>query len=159
MGDEYREVEQVDAEVVEEGKKAFTMPEEPVAPETPKPNFSESDSAGYSYEQTVNAVNSSKTFGIISVVSGVLCLVCCCACGLSLVLGILAVVMGIISLNKEPEAKTLAIIGIVCGAIGGVLGVIGVVLGGIFSATKDVIDGSFDFSDEILNGLENIGDL
>lgn len=149
-------IENVDAEIVEEGKRAFTMPEEPVAPEAPEPEFTEREKAGTNYEQGGEYVEKpSVVLGVISLVCGIIGIVCCCF-SFSIIISIAAVVLGIISLKNEPNAKTMAIIGIVCGAIGGVIGLLGLVTGlALKSAFQDANVDVNDFYDF----LDNLGDL
>lgn len=154
MSDEYGiGIEDVEAEVVEEGQKAFTIDDAPIAPEAPKPNFTGAESAGPS-----GSGSPKRVYGIISIICGILSVVCCCACWLPIIFGIAAVVFGVLSLRDEPEAKTLAIIGIVCGSIGGVIGIISVVMGGIFSAIGESLDNSI-INPDIFDDLKDIGNL
>lgn len=174
MSEEIKDIEQVEAEVVEEGKKAITLEDAPIAPEAPEPNFSEADVAGTEYESKSSAdaagtqyeskssayvEQETKVLGIISLVCGILSVVCCCGCYFPLVTGIAAVVLGIVSLKKEPSAKSLAIAGIICGAIGGVLGICGIIFSAVINASGDSITNSLEHGSDFLEELENIGNL
>lgn len=59
----------------------------------------------------------SQGFGIASMVCGILALVTCCIWCLSVPLGIVSIVLGILQIQKK-TAKGMAIAGIVCSAIG-----------------------------------------
>ena len=76
----------------------------------------------------------SKVFGIISLVCGILSLLCCCTGWIGLVLSIAAIVLGILSINKQEDARGMAIAGIVCGGVGVILALIMVIMGAAFSA-------------------------
>ncbi len=85
----------------------------------PSPNMN----AGQQYngqqysQQPAGPALGGKGFGIAALVMGILSIVLvCCCCGP--IPGVLAIVFGIIQIKRTPEAKGLAIAGIVTGAIG-----------------------------------------
>ena len=143
----------------------------PVAPEAPKPDFVAGGSVddeqetsygasageGYtndtyagtanSYATTDDGENVAKILGIVSLVTGILSLLCCCIPILSLLLAVAAVVTGIISIKKGNSVKGLAIAGIVCGSIGVVIGIVLAVMGGLLSNSMDEVV-------EVMDGLE-----
>lgn len=84
--------------------------------ESPDPNAGESGS---------------KVFAIISLVCGILSIICCCSSWFGVICGVAAIVLGILSINKEEDAKGMAIAGIVCGGVGTLLGVVMIIISGI----------------------------
>lgn len=76
----------------------------------------------------------SKVFAIISLVCGILSVICCCTGWVGIVLSVAAIVLGILSFNKQEDARGMAIAGIVCGAVGVVLALVIVIMGAAFSA-------------------------
>ncbi len=76
------------------------------------------------YEQQ----NTKNTYGIVSLVTGIISVTCCCTSILGLILGIFAIVFGIISLNKKEANKGFVIAGIVMGSIAVLLGIISVII-------------------------------
>lgn len=162
MSDDNREIEQVEAEIVQEGRRVFTMPDEPKAPE---PEFVHEESAGSS-AGGAGASDSSKAddgvehkfyytdrrpiFALISLGIGVIGIITCCFNGLPITAGIAAIVLGLISNNKEPEAKNIASIGIFCGIAAIVLGVVtltlrlvGAAIGGVFTTLVNILSWPF----------------
>jgi len=161
MSEENKDIEQVEAEVVEEGKKAVTLEDAPIAPEAPTPEFSEKDTAGTSYESTAASYTEpqTKVLGIISLVCGILSIVCCCGCYFPFITGIAGVVLGIISLKKEPSAKGMAIAGIACGAVGAVIGICGIIFMAAYNAAGTNVKDSLEFGEEFFDSLDNLGNL
>lgn len=118
-----------------------TMSEEiPPAPEAPQPNFSESDANWTAnsniYEDINTDDNIGKILGIISLVTGILSLLCCCSIYAGAIFSISAIVCGIISIKKSNNYKGLAIAGIVLGGIGVMFTAVGIFFKGILSALK-----------------------
>lgn len=135
MSTENMNIEEVEAEVVQEGEKAVTMDD------VAKEGFT----AGTSYEENESEEkaftgNTSKTMSIISIILGALSFICCCTCWGGLATGIAAIILGIVSLKNEPTAKTLAIIGIVCGSLGSVVAIMGLIIAGIFNGASNIVD-------------------
>ena len=64
------------------------------------------------------AKSDSKAFGIISLVCGILSVVCCCTLWGAVVLGVTAIVLGILSISKRENTNGMAVAGIICGGIG-----------------------------------------
>ncbi|MBR1450319.1 MAG: DUF4190 domain-containing protein, partial [Lachnospiraceae bacterium] len=108
----------------------------------------------YTSSQTTYSepVNESKVFAIISLVCGIVSLVCSCCGWLSIVVAVAAIVLGIISINKQENAKGMAIAGIVCGGVGLVIAVailiFGAVMGEAINANPEIME---DFVDQIEN--------
>ena len=64
-------------------------------------------------------------FAIISLVCGILSIVCCCWIGLfNLIFAIPSIVLGIIAIKKKYAGKGMAIAGIICSAVGILLGIV-----------------------------------
>lgn len=59
---------------------------------------------------------------VTSMIFGILSIVFCCCCGMGFLCGVVAVVFAIISGKKKGRIQGMAIAGLVCGIIGGVLG-------------------------------------
>ena len=76
----------------------------------------------------------SKVFGIISLVCGILALLCSCCGWFGIVLAVAAIVLGILSINKGENAKGMAIAGIVCGGIGLLIGIVVLIMGAALSS-------------------------
>lgn len=87
----------------------------------------------YSYD-SAPAESGSKVFGIISLVCGILGLLCSCCGWFGILLGVAAVVLGILSINKQEDAKGMAIAGIVCGGIGLLIAIIILIAGSALSS-------------------------
>lgn len=104
----------------------------------------------YSYD-SAPAEGGSKVFGIISLVCGILGLICCCTGWFSIVLGVAAVVLGILSINKQEDAKGMAIAGIVCGGLGLLLAIIVLIsVGALSSVDPDSIQNYVEQLEETL---------
>ena len=136
-------MENVNEEVENVNAQAEEIP--PVAPEAPNPNFTEGQGAGYagsanSYATTDNSDEVGKILGIVSLVTGILSLLCCCIWGLSIVCAIAAIVTGIISLKKSSVAKGLAIAGIACGGVGLVIAICMLAFAGLAAASDQIVD-------------------
>lgn len=67
--------------------------------------------------------NNGDALGITSLVLGLLSIITCCCTYLSIILGIGAVIFGIISLNKKEKTKGFATAGIILGVMGVILGI------------------------------------
>lgn len=68
--------------------------------------------------EVVDSGNRSSVFAVISLVCGILALLCSCCGWLSITVSVAAVVLGILSLNRQEPDRGLAIAGIVCGGVG-----------------------------------------
>lgn len=101
----------------------------------------QSEDAGYT--TTDDSEHVAKILGIVSLVTGILSLLCCCITGLNIVFGIAAIVTGIISVKKGESARGLAIAGIICGGLGTVISICMIAFAGFISAIDGVKD-SFD---------------
>lgn len=91
--------------------------------------------------------NIALTFAIISLVCGILSLIFCCAWCCNVPLSVIAIVFGIISINKSNKYKGLAIAGIICGGIAVSIAIILVILNGM----TDFLMNSLD---KLLNGVD-----
>ena len=72
---------------------------------------------------TVNAATDSQVLSILSLISALSGILF----GLVFPLSIVAIVLGILALSREPRGRTMAIWGIVVGAVPGALAVLGIV--------------------------------
>ncbi len=77
-------------------------------------------------------------FSIASMVCGILSLLCCCFDEIGLILGIAAIVLGVITLREEHDGNGMAIAGITTGAIGLIIAIGFLIIGGL--AFWDVSD-------------------
>ena len=107
------------------------------------------DAGGYTapnYDSTyAEPKNDSKVFAIISLVCGILSLLCSCCGWLGILIAVAGVVLGIISIKKEEDAKGMAIAGIICGGIGLLIAIIVIVsLGALSSADPESIKQYFE---------------
>ena len=98
-------------------------------------------------------VNDSKVFAIISLVCGIVSLVCSCCGWLSIILAVAAIVLGIISINKQENAKGMAIAGIICGGVGLVIAVVLLIVG---AAMGEAINANPDSVEDLIDRLENL---
>ncbi len=109
--------------------------------ETPIAETSDNDTIKVSQEEIINAVQEpTKTFGIISLVCGILSLfTSCCCCGIfSLPLSIAAVVLAVVDKSKNGKFSGLAIGGLVLGILGVVFYVLSFLLN-ISSSFMDIM--------------------
>lgn len=146
MSDLYNneDIERMDESMTEE------LPPEPKAPEAPQPNFTEAE-GGYttgsgSYDNSTFVdpdENLSKILAIVSLVTGIISLICCCVTYFSGILAIVAIVCGIISISKSSLYKGMAIAGIICGSIGIVIFVLVLLLG----VLAGLVGNAFDWID------------
>lgn len=120
--------ERADAEIVSEGRIPLTQDELNINYGTEEkgdyssgsfstPNTQYYSSNGNNFETTTIS-NGNSGFAIASMVCGIISIICCCFTWFSLVLGIAAVVLGIIALSNKYDGKGMAIAGIVTGGIG-----------------------------------------
>ena len=78
----------------------------------------------------------SKVFAIISLVCGIVSVVCCCTSWFAVIAAVAAIVLGILSINKEENAKGMAIAGIICGGFGLLIGIIVLIMAAAGSAVS-----------------------
>ncbi len=77
----------------------------------------------------------SSAFAIISLVCGIVALVCgccgfcCCGGWLGVFLSVAAIVLGILSLNREEGDKGMAIAGIICGSVALIIAIAMILIG------------------------------
>lgn len=132
------DIERIDASQAEE------IPPTPIAPNAPEPNFAESEGAGYksvNYENASSGDDSTgKILAIVSLVCGILSLICCCSMCCNIPFSVIAVVCGIISCRMSDEYKAMAIVGIVLGGVAIGLGVVTAILESTFNLFTDVVD-------------------
>ncbi|MBQ9443365.1 MAG: DUF4190 domain-containing protein [Lachnospiraceae bacterium] len=86
--------------------------------------------------------------GITSLVCGILGLLCSCCCGFfGFIFPIVAIVCGILSINKheDKDAKGMAIAGIICGGIGILIVIISLIIG--FAAMIPSISSLSEYGD------------
>jgi hypothetical protein len=101
----------------------------------------------YDYSVQENPGDGNKggnALAIVSLVCGILAVVCCCipfAYWLCTPLGIAAIVCGIIGLKKG-QTKGMCLAGILCGGLGCVLFVVNLI-SSIFMATSGALDSMF----------------
>ena len=143
--DSSSEVVDVEATIVDDESK-MTMDDIPEAPQPQFSGFEQSaqatyDSSSINYATQSNA--GSQALAIVSMVLGILSLVCCCCRWLSVVMAIAAVVCGIINLVTHKNGKGMAIAGIVCGGIGLLATIIIIIM----SASSLALLNSMDYSD------------
>ena len=63
--------------------------------------------------------DSGVAFGVISLVCGILSIICCCFVWLAAVAAVAAIVLAIMSFNREGQkAKGFAVAGLICGIAG-----------------------------------------
>lgn len=86
----------------------------------------------------------SKTLAIVSLVCGILSILCCCCCTyLGIALSIAAIACGVIVLVKNMEGRGMAIAGIACGGVGFVVLIIAMIAGaamGSLANYEDIIE-------------------
>lgn len=144
----------VEATVVDEnstyGNGIDDMPEAPKAPEAPQPQFSGYDSADQNVYQGEPQMNympqnneGSQALAIVSLVLGILSLLCCCCRWAGVVMSIAAIVCGIIVLVNHKRGKGMAIAGIVCGGIGVLVALTLIII----SASSLAMLNNLDYSD------------
>ena len=98
----------------------------------PNLNYSPPNYSADAYLRQTSQQSGQKTFGIISLVCGLIGLPCACCCGFfGFIFPIVAIVCGILSINKheDKDAKGMAIAGIICGGIGILIVIITLILG------------------------------
>lgn len=156
-------IEEVEADVINEGKKAMTMEDIPESERSEFDGKSASENSGasaeqpnMSYEQQVYVESNTKVFGILSLVLGIFSVVCCCVSIISLILGVASIVLGILSIKKEPDMKTVAIIGIVCGGIGTGLALISMIFVGLLETTSEIFDSVFGLDQGLIDKFGNM---
>ena len=141
----------MDDEVVEKLNDADVeeIPPTPVAPSAPDPNFTEQENSyqgsanDYTFESDPDE-KTSKVLGIVSLVCGILSLLCCCFTGMSFVLAAAAVVCGIISIKKSDAYKGIAVAGIACGCVGIVVFIILIIIGGAMGTIMNYLNINID---------------
>lgn len=84
----------------------------------------------YEMPSAMQAGNGNIGCSIASMVCGIVSLVCCCFWYLSIILAIVAIVLGIISIKKEYEGKGMAIAGLITGGIAIFALIVLLILGG-----------------------------
>lgn len=139
--------EEINDNVQDDVIEYVTDAEEISASEEPKIDNSYAQSAtSETYAYAVNSDDDkvANTLGIISMVCGILSLICCCGSCIEVPLAVAAIVCGIISINKSDAGKGMAIAGITCGVIGIVMGVVVVIIGQTLKLTGTVLDKIFD---------------
>lgn len=90
------------------------------------PNYNYDDAVEY---QAGGLPGAPKVFAIISLVCGILSVLCSCCGRWTLMVAVAAVVLGIISLVKHESGKGMAIAGIACGGVGLIVCIVVIVVG------------------------------
>ena len=91
------------------------------------------DGQNFNEVSTNNEGGNNKTLAIVSLVLGILAIVIgCCFTWLGIILGIAAIVCGVLA-NKQGKTG-LATAGIICGAVGLVFAIIWLILGAVMGA-------------------------
>ncbi len=129
------------AETIEPGPQTYSGPAEETVYSAPE------------YSEPANEGGTS-VFAIISLVTGILSIVCCCSQWISILFGVAAIVLGILSINKEEESRGMAIAGIICGGVGIVFGIIGIIVGAVGGAAASSLDS--DSVEELIERLQDI---
>lgn len=75
--------------------------------------------------------NGNLGFSIASMICGIISIICCCLYTFSIILAIVAIVLGVIALRGKYEGKGMAIAGIVTGGIGLLIWIIILAVGGL----------------------------
>lgn len=123
--------EKAEGEVVSEGRVPLTRGELDINYDRPEeenyasgsfssadtPRYYSANTETYGYDPIPEA-GSNKGFAIGSMICGIVSIVSCCLSWFSLVLGIAAIVLGIIALSSKYEGRGMAITGIVTGGVG-----------------------------------------
>ena len=92
-----------------------------------------------------SAKKDSNGLAIGSLVTGILSVTCCCGNFVGIALSIAAIVLGIVSKKQQSENNTMAVIGIILGAVGIVLFIVSLVLGfgaGILAGVAESMNSS-----------------
>ena len=98
----------------------------------PNLNYSPPNYSADAYLRQTSQSSGQKTFGIISLVCGLIGLPCACCCGIfGFIFPIVAIVCGILSIYKheDKDAKGMAIAGIICGGVGIIIVIILLIIG------------------------------
>lgn len=86
---------------------------------------------------------------IASLVTGILSVTCCCGSILGIILSIVAIVLGAISKKQQKENNTMALVGIILGAVGIVIAIVCLVLGfgaGIIAGITESVNSASSYS-------------
>lgn len=127
-----------------------------------RPSYDQSPFGQPPYEQYPNQqVNKPRNgLGITSMILGIISVVFSCCCyGLSVVLGIVAIILGIVSMRKNETTKGFAIAGIITGSIGLVFAVLFIVLeiyvrqSGLYDYYMEQILGDISADENIRNWI------
>lgn len=105
------------------------------------------------YEEPA-AGGGASVFAIISLVTGILSILCCCSRWMCIIFAVAAIVLGILSMNKEEEGRGMAIAGIICGAVGLVLGIIVIIIAAVGGEAANTLD-----PDSVENFIDKLEDL
>lgn len=96
--------------------------------------------------------NEKIAFAVISLILGILSILCCCWIGvLDFIIAIPAIVLAIITLTKKYAGKGMAIAGLICGAVGIVMTIIYL----IFFLTSGASAGAEDILNEFIDGYNS----
>lgn len=71
----------------------------------------------------------SKVLAILSLIFGIIGIICCCLTYFGMIIAAVGIILGIIVLVKKKPGKGLAIAGIICGGVGFLLALVVLVIG------------------------------
>ena len=126
------------------------MEEAPSMGEIPDPVFSSSQET-YNYN-VPEMNNQSKVLAIISLVTGILSILCCCCGWFGILLALTAVVTGVISIVNKKGGFGMAVAGISCGGVALFISIFILIIG---TTSTNVLD---NFSDNYFEFVEDMVD-
>ncbi len=87
-----------------------------------------------------------------SLICGILSLICCCCGWMSVILGIVAIILGVLSKKGEGKMSGMALGGVICGAVGAGLALISAILS---IAMSGVVGDLGYYMEDFMYGLED----
>ena len=103
----------------------------------------------------INNTGGNMVYSILSLICGIVSILCCCSFIFSLIVGIAAVVFGIITLKNGYDGIGMAIAGIITGGIAVVIILGGMMLWGIGSMLGNVTNKMmFRFNDHVFDNFD-----
>lgn len=107
---------------------------------TPEPQY-------YSSNEVPNGkvTNGNIGFSITSLVCGIFSILCCCFVWFSVILGIVAVVFGVIALKNNYDGKGMAIAGLITGGLGILICLLCWIVGSATGALSAFMEGLTDY--------------
>lgn len=122
---------------------------------SPQPGQDYTGGTAYTDSQPAPAKEPVNGLAVGSLICGLVSLICCCCGSLSLILGIVAVVLAILSKKNAPKMSGMALGGLICGIIGGGIALISVISGIIMGSSGILEDLFYEFSPN--HGFADIG--